>query len=355
MKRTLEEAFPSNQEEICGGNSPTVDCVCYQVSKCLRLETKGPDFTNINTSVQPSPLHFTVNFQTGATLDAKPRSMSPPAVNVSMTSPIKWAEQSKEVLETRKVNVKNDMWTVDQEQHLYLRNKELVQHHKRQSTVNPRLPSAYVAKHRATCSEWLHDVAEVEKLSSQTLHMSMSLMDRFLSQVPTFQKSKYQLLAATCFLVCAKREEAEEDVPSISEFCTMCDNQFTKQEFIQMEAFLLNTLEWDIAECTPLHFLNFYVEKGISAEEASISDAPRILEYAGLLIDLQLHDRNALQAYVPSIIAASAVATARVIVGLSLWNPELSAVTSYSLNDIQECSQVLYSYYCELCKDEGQT
>jgi hypothetical protein len=333
MKRTYndtlcyESCTDHNKENI----SPIVENVTRQTKRMCIIGTR--ESSPLASLLNVSPVHNHVNLLSSF-CTPKPTCNSPVRINVPPS-----------LVQDLDANA-----VMDQDQHNYLRNKELVQHRTRQ---NANLPHMYVKKHRATCTEWLSEVAEAENISSQTVHVASLLMDRYLAQEPNFPKLKYQLLAATCFLVSAKMEEVELIVPSLNDLHLLCDEQFKKQDFVLMEVHLLNTLQWDVVEVTPLHFMDHYIWLSTSAEEAQVISTGKIRDCASQLIDLQLQDRTVLQAYTPSLVATAAIATARMILGLPRWSTHLATATGYDLNVVQVCCQIFYEYYCALI-DEGQ-
>jgi hypothetical protein len=183
--------------------------------------------------------------------------------------------------------------------------------------------------------------------------MGVLLMDRFLSTEPTFPKQRYQLLAATAFWVAGKREELEDYVPNLDDLVLLCAGQFTRNDFITMENYLLNTLQWDIAEVTPIHFLEYYLQRCTTEQEQAHVSSDQLLACAEFLIDLCLHDRKALQKFVPSQIAAAALVTARAVLGLSPSTKTIESASRYKFADLRECFDIMYTYYHKL-QDEGQ-
>lgn len=293
-----------------------IDDVC-QSTKRMRLEF-SPD----------SPSHISINFVNGICVDSKPTP----------------APASSEVF---------DELSVEDDQHNYYRNKELVQQHKRHVEVVPQLPTAYDEKHRSTCGEWLGDVVEETDLSSLPVHQALLLMDRFLAQQPNFPKTRYQLLAATAFWVAAKREELEDYVPTLNDLVLLCANQFTKGDFVRMESYLLNTLHWEIAEVTPLHFLDYYLQRCMTSEELERVTLPQLRKCSQFLVDICVHDRKSMQDFLPSKVAAASLVTARAMFGLTPCIDLLEKASRYKFSELHDCYKVMWEYGCNL-QDEGQ-
>ncbi|KAH1244478.1 putative cyclin-A3-1 [Glycine max] len=137
---------------------------------------------------------------------------------------------------------------------------------------------------RTILVDWLVEVAEEYKLLSDTLHLSVSYIDRFLSVNPV-SKSRLQLLGVSSMLIAAKYEEV--DPPRVDPFCNITDNTYHKAE-------------------TPNLQIEFLV---------------------GYLAELSLLDYDCLR-FSPSIMAASVIFLARFIIWPEVhpWAASLKAV-----------------------------
>lgn len=82
----------------------------------------------------------------------------------------------------------------------------------RESTYLPK--SYYLDFHpdlrasmRAILLEWLMEVAEEYKLHRETIGTAFNFIDRFLSKVPSVQKSRLQLVGVAALLIASKLED----------------------------------------------------------------------------------------------------------------------------------------------------
>ncbi|KAG6588699.1 Cyclin-A3-1, partial [Cucurbita argyrosperma subsp. sororia] len=80
--------------------------------------------------------------------------------------------------------------------------------------------------------DWLVEVAEEYKLVSDTLYLTISHMDIYLSS-QAVDKSKLQLLGVCCMLLASKYEEINP--PNVEDFCYITDNTYTKEQVLSME------------------------------------------------------------------------------------------------------------------------
>lgn len=71
------------------------------------------------------------------------------------------------------------------------------------ATINVFQSSIQIFTSRYILVDWLVEVAEMKELSSQTLHASIALMDRYLKIHPT-SRGVLQLLGVVSMLVCSR-------------------------------------------------------------------------------------------------------------------------------------------------------
>lgn len=151
-------------------------------------------------------------------------------------------------------------------------------------TVQARLPLAkrINAKHREILMDWHIEVADEFQASTESLHLAVALVDHVLSVVPT-ERCKLQLLGCVCMLLANKVEEPEPH--DIDDFVYISDNTYSKKEFVQAEAMVLEALHYDLAVTTPFTLMQHLLEFSES-ELVEHLYAEFLLEVAGL--DYQL-------------------------------------------------------------------
>uniref|UniRef100_K7KT22 B-like cyclin n=1 Tax=Glycine max TaxID=3847 RepID=K7KT22_SOYBN len=173
---------------------------------------------------------------------------------------------------------------------------------------------------RTILVDWLVEVAEEYKLLSDTLHLSVSYIDRFLSVNPV-SKSRLQLLGVSSMLIAAKYEEV--DPPRVDPFCNITDNTYHKAEVVKMEADMLTTLKFEMGNPTVNTFLRRFANV---ASENQKTPNLQIEFLVGYLAELSLLDYDCLR-FSPSIMAASVIFLARFII----W-PEVHPWFKYVAN-----------------------
>ncbi|CAI9763031.1 unnamed protein product [Fraxinus pennsylvanica] len=108
------------------------------------------------------------------------------------------------------------------------------------------------ANMRGILVDWLVEVAEEYKLLSDTLYLSVSYIDRFLS-LNAINRQRLQLLGVASMLIASKYEEINP--PHLEDFVYITDNTYTKEEMVKMESDVLNSLKFEMGNPTVKTFL----------------------------------------------------------------------------------------------------
>ncbi|XP_061338542.1 cyclin-A2-4-like [Gastrolobium bilobum] len=183
---------------------------------------------------------------------------------------------------------------------------------------------------RGILVDWLVEVSEEYKLVSDTLYLTVYLIDWFLSE-NYIERQRLQLLGITCMLIASKYEEI--NAPRIEEFCFITDNTYSKEEVLKMETQVLKSSTYKLFVPTTKTFLRRFLR----AAQASYKSPSFELEYlANYLAELTLMNYSFLN-FLPSMIAASAVFLARWTLDQSShpWNPTLQHYASYKASDLK--------------------
>ncbi|XP_026744808.1 cyclin-A2-like [Trichoplusia ni] len=153
---------------------------------------------------------------------------------------------------------------------------------------------------RSILIDWLVEVCDEYNQQSETLHLAVSYVDRFLSYMSVV-RTKLQLVGTAATYIAAKYEEVYP--PEVSEFVYITDDTYTKREVLRMEHLILKVLSFDLSTPTSLAFLSHYcISNGLSK---------KTFHLAAYLAELCLLEADPYLQFKPSIIAASALATAR--------------------------------------------
>ena len=94
----------------------------------------------------------------------------------------------------------------------------------RQTEINEKMRSILV--------DWLIDVHFKFGFTDETLFMTISIIDRYLS-ISQITRTNFQLLGITALMISCKHEEI--DLPKIDDFIYITDNAYIKDQVIKME------------------------------------------------------------------------------------------------------------------------
>lgn len=105
--------------------------------------------------------------------------------------------------------------------------------------------------------DWLVEVAQEYRLTSDTLHLTVDLLNRFLSLEPV-AREELQLAGIACMWIASKFEEIY--APTARNFCYITDNTYDQAMLVDMEARVLDTLEFRLALPTAKTFQRRYLQ-----------------------------------------------------------------------------------------------
>ncbi|OIT02678.1 PREDICTED: G2/mitotic-specific cyclin-2-like [Nicotiana attenuata] len=187
---------------------------------------------------------------------------------------------------------------------------------------------------RSILIDWLIEVHHKFELREETLFLTVNLIDRFLEKQGVVRK-KLQLVGLVAMLLACKYEEVS--VPLVDDFVFISDKAYSRKEVLEMERMMLNTLQFNMSVPTAYVFMRRYLK-------AAQSD--RKLELLSFfLVELCLVEYEMLK-FPPSFIAAAAIYTAQTtLYGVQQWSKTCEWHTSYSEDQLLECSRSIVSYH----------
>lgn len=115
-----------------------------------------------------------------------------------------------------------------------------------QEDINDRMRSILI--------DWLIEVYFKFKLQSETLFLTVNIIDRYLSKNQT-PRSRLQLVGITAMFIATKYEEIYP--PDVAKLVYITDNAYQKQDVLNLEMNMLSALNFDITVPTPLKFFDF--------------------------------------------------------------------------------------------------
>merc|ERR1712240_443433 len=210
----------------------------------------------------------------------------------------------------------------------------------RQSEVKYMAKHNYMSKQpdinqgmRSILVDWLVEVGEEYKLQTETLHLAVNYIDRFLSLM-SVQRSKLQLVGTAAMFIASKYEEIYP--PDVSEFVYITDDTYTKRQVLRMEHLVLKVLEFELGSPT----MHLFASK-MSAMAGSCERTTSLSMY---LVELSLMNAEFLN-WRASTVAAAAVALSRHTLGYQAWPSRVEAGSGYTLADIHQCLLKLHQQH----------
>merc|ERR1719401_367296 len=149
-------------------------------------------------------------------------------------------------------------------------------------------------KMRAILVDWLVEVHMKYKLKTETLFLTVNLLDRFL-EVQQVQRKRLQLAGVTATLVAAKFEEIYP--PEVADFVWITDGAYTKEDILGMEVVMLTRLEFVLCVPTVAHFFERYARVNGCSEQHRF-----LMQY---ILELTLQEYKMIK-YSPSHLTAAA-------------------------------------------------
>ena len=222
-----------------------------------------------------------------------------------------------------------------------------------QADLNPRMREILV--------DWLTEVSHKFRLQEETMLLSVSIVDRFLS-VQTVGRKRLQLVGCVGMLLACKYEEML--VPEVDDFVHVSDRAYTREELIECEATVLSALSFKLTAPSPLRFLDtLYAREVIEGRDKHESDVEAALREQVRLQSLYLLN-IALQhyrflAFRPSLLALSAFLLSSASVRSSAHPAHLQLLSlcpplyQCSQAELVECEQQLYDAWLSMALAEG--
>ncbi|XP_074572122.1 cyclin-A3-1-like [Curcuma longa] len=224
----------------------------------------------------------------------------------------------------------------DSDIHRYLRSKEVVAKNRPVANYMATVQKDINANMRAVLVDWLVEVAEEYKLLSDTVYLSVSYIDRFLS-FNAVTRQNLQLLGVTSMFIASKYEEVDQ--PTVNEFCDITDNTYTKEQVLKMERDMLNCFKFELGNPTISTFLWIFSQAGQEDEKYP----PLKLQFLSCYIaELSLLDYGCLR-FLPSLVASSVVFVSRYTIDAKRhpWSKKLIECTGYNGVDLKDCIHAL--------------
>jgi len=183
---------------------------------------------------------------------------------------------------------------------------------------------------RKVLIDWVVQVHEHYVLRPETLHLTVNLIDRYLTKMSIMRKH-LQLVGVVAMFIASKFEEISP--PELHDWVGITDNACTKDEILVMECKMLSVLSFEIVVPTAAHFLDIF-------EKANDCNAVH-LEAARYLVELGLLDLRTLQYNPSQMVAAAVLLSNELFRRTTLWPATMVHRTLYTEQSLGRCVEVL--------------
>jgi len=225
---------------------------------------------------------------------------------------------------------------------------DLIVHNMKADEVNPERSNRWINPQYMTAQtdinirmreilvDWLIEVHLKFKLQPETLYLTIYFVDRFLAK-QVIPRTRLQLVGCTAMLLASKYEEIY--APEVNDFVAISDKAYTREQILQYEQIMLQTLEFNLTQPSALRFSERYTRVAALNIPALQQDAAMKEQFEHLtkyLIELTLQVYTFLQLK-PSQVACAAISVALQTVTRKQvsWCSELQVESGYSMADLQ--------------------
>lgn len=182
---------------------------------------------------------------------------------------------------------------------------------------------------RSVLVNWMVDVHLNFSFLTETLHLSVGIVDRYLQCDKTVGRENLQLVGVAAFLIAGKYEEMY--IPDLQDFVYISDNIYSLSQIFKMERNILKQLGYCLGRPLSIYFLRRFSKIGKVKPEHHVL-GKYLLELA--LVHYELCH------YQPSIQAAAALCLSIAILNecsnaAEGWSDTLAKHSLYNFSDIR--------------------
>ena len=182
-------------------------------------------------------------------------------------------------------------------------------------------------KMRTVLVDWLVDVQQQFQLLPETLYLTISFIDRFMStEGKKITRGQLQLVGVAAMFLASKIEEIYS--PEIGDFVYITDDAYSKAEVRAMELNIVQSLNFELGDPLSINFLRRFSKAG-DVDVTQHALAKYILE--SILLDYSLVSLT------PSLSAAVSLYLSLGILeeeGAEVWSASLQHYTGYTVEEV---------------------
>lgn len=195
---------------------------------------------------------------------------------------------------------------------------------------------------------WLDQVCLKFRFSPRSISLAILILDR-VSLKYNDQEYETRVMMLLCLSIATKMLEAPTKCLGLYSICEFFDFRYSMDCIIEMECCVFAAINHNACGNTTLDFLLYYLSQGVFSQ-LELDDLPdnhpsetrlRTHELQLLKMCFETLKLPSLNAFKPSIVAASLITILRSNIGLLSWIDSHRVLTNYSLLDLSECIALL--------------
>jgi len=186
------------------------------------------------------------------------------------------------------------------------------------------------AKMRAILMDWLVEVHMKYRLRHETLYLTVSTIDRYLTKQPVLRK-RLQLVGVVAMFIAAKFEEVMP--PGVKDYEYITDNAYTTEDILLLECQMLTKLDFQVVVPTAAHFMD-HLQRINGCDNAH-------REFIHYLSELALLEIRMIR-FTPSHLVSAAILLSNEIRGLKpAWPAVMQEHAQHSEDQLRPCVEEL--------------
>lgn len=119
-------------------------------------------------------------------------------------------------------------------------------------------PNKNYLQSRQALVDWLSGVGDSLNISNQAVHHAVLILDLYASKI---ERDFDIVLASLCSLL-ASAKFVQMKYPSADSLNSATNNQYTFDDFIDMEGHILRVIDWQLLQYPVYDFINLFLAHG---------------------------------------------------------------------------------------------
>lgn len=195
---------------------------------------------------------------------------------------------------------------------------------------------------------WLDQICLKFRLSNRSISLAMLILDK-VSLVYNDEEYETRVMMLLCLSIATKMLETPDKCLSLFSICEFFLFKYSMDTIIEMECCVFAAIDFNASGYTTLDFLLYFMSQGIFSQQ-ELDTLPGVKSAAFKIRSQELQLLNMcfetlkhpfLNAFTPSIVAASLIFITRNILRFKTWTSSHELLTGHSIDDLCECVSLL--------------